>query len=60
MEGLGEAATDAVWYDIKEKAGATDFLGYDTETAEGVIAAIVAKGHEVDRARSGRRRGADP
>jgi alanyl-tRNA synthetase len=32
--GSGEATTEAVWYDVKEKVGATEFLGYETETAE--------------------------
>src|ERR687883_1748481 len=37
--GSGEAATETVWFGIKERAGATEFLGYDTETAEGVTLA---------------------
>ncbi|MBS7545034.1 alanine--tRNA ligase [Ancylobacter oerskovii] len=45
--GSGEAATDAVWFGIREKAGATEFLGYGTETAEGTVAALVADGVEV-------------
>ena len=48
--GSGEAATDAVWFDIKEKAGASEFLGYSTETAEGQILAIVHDGKPVDSA----------
>jgi alanyl-tRNA synthetase len=36
--GSGEAADAAIWFDIAEEHGATEFLGYDTETAEGVIA----------------------
>ena len=39
--GSGDTNTDAVWFDVRDKTGATDFLGYDTETAEGVISAIV-------------------
>jgi alanyl-tRNA synthetase len=46
--GSGEAATDALWFALREKVGATEFLGYDTETAEGVVAAIVRDGREVD------------
>jgi alanyl-tRNA synthetase len=46
-KGSGEAATDAVWFELKEKVGATDFLGYDTETAEGAITAIVKDGKQV-------------
>ena len=45
--GSGEAATETVWYALRERVGATDFLGYDTETAEGVIRAIVKDGVEV-------------
>ena len=48
--GSGEAATDAVWFDIKEKLGATEFLGYSTETAEGEILAIIRGGQSVDSA----------
>jgi len=36
--GSGEAATETVWYALRERVGATDFLGYETETAEGVVA----------------------
>jgi alanyl-tRNA synthetase len=42
--GTGEAATETVWFDLKESQGATDFLGYATETAEAEIKAIVAGG----------------
>jgi alanyl-tRNA synthetase len=39
--GTGEAADSAVWFDLAEAHGATDFLGYDTLTAEGQVLAIV-------------------
>ncbi|MCB4823690.1 alanine--tRNA ligase [Roseicella aerolata] len=48
--GSGEAATDAVWFDIREKVGASEFLGYSTETAEGQILAIVHDGKPVESA----------
>ncbi|WP_342361551.1 alanine--tRNA ligase [Terrarubrum flagellatum] len=51
--GSGEAATETVWFNLREKLGATEFLGYDTEEAEGVIAALVANGAEVDALREG-------
>lgn len=51
--GSGDAATETIWYEIKDKAGATDFLGYDTEAAEGVILALVRDGKQVDAAQSG-------
>ncbi len=51
--GSGEAATENIWFSIREKAGATDFLGYEAERAEGIVAAIVKDGGEVDRLRAG-------
>jgi alanyl-tRNA synthetase len=45
--GSGEAADEAVWFTLREKAGPTEFLGYETESAEGVVAAIVRDGKEV-------------
>ncbi len=35
--GSGEAATETVWFALRERVGATEFLGYETETAEGVV-----------------------
>jgi alanyl-tRNA synthetase len=51
--GSGEAATDAVWFGLREKLGATEFLGYDTESAEGVVTALVHDGHEVAELKAG-------
>jgi alanyl-tRNA synthetase len=45
--GSGEAATETVWFALREKVGATEFLGYETESAEGVVAALVRDGKEV-------------
>src|ERR1700716_1816469 len=46
--GSGDAATEAVWFQLRENLGATEFLGYETEGAEGVVAALVKDGKEVD------------
>ncbi|NBR11032.1 MAG: alanine--tRNA ligase [Alphaproteobacteria bacterium] len=51
--GSGEAATDTVWFAVKEKVGATEFLGYDTEQAEGVIRALVSNGQVVEKLTKG-------
>ncbi|MBI4967151.1 MAG: alanine--tRNA ligase [Rhodospirillales bacterium] len=51
--GSGEAATESVWFELREKVGATEFLGYDTETAEGTVLALVAEGKPVDRLTAG-------
>ncbi|RDI60892.1 alanine--tRNA ligase [Microvirga subterranea] len=51
--GSGEAATETVWFGIKERTGATEFLGYDTETAEGVALALLKDGQEVEALKAG-------
>ncbi len=51
--GSGEAATERVWFELKQKAGASEFLGYSTETAEAEILALVVNGAPVDRAGAG-------
>ncbi|MGA9867696.1 MAG: alanine--tRNA ligase, partial [Acetobacteraceae bacterium] len=51
--GSGEAATERVWFEIKERVGASEFLGYATETAEGEILALVANGASVTEAKAG-------
>src|SRR5579863_1596577 len=45
--GSGEAADEAVWFTLREKHGGTDFLGYETETAAGVVVALLRDGKEV-------------
>ncbi|MGJ5094433.1 alanine--tRNA ligase [Bradyrhizobium oligotrophicum] len=51
--GSGEAATETVWFELREKLGATEFLGYETETAEGAVTALVKDGAEVDSLKAG-------
>src|SRR5262249_41693947 len=51
--GSGEAATETVWFGLREKTGATEFLGYETESAEGVVAALVRDGKEVAELKKG-------
>ena len=51
--GSGEAATESIWFPLREKLGATEFLGYETESAEGVVSALVRDGKEVDQLKSG-------
>ncbi|MEM7744312.1 MAG: alanine--tRNA ligase [Pseudomonadota bacterium] len=49
-KGSGDAADETIWFDIADQHGATEFLGYDTETAEGQILAIVRDGKLVQQA----------
>ncbi|MEL6889221.1 MAG: alanine--tRNA ligase, partial [Pseudomonadota bacterium] len=51
--GSGEAADATIWFDVAEAHGATEFLGYDTETAEGQIVALVVDGKMTDTAGKG-------
>ncbi len=51
--GSGESATDAVWFSLKERVGATEFLGYETEAVESVVTAIVNDGADAMELRAG-------
>lgn len=52
-KGSGEKASDDLWYDLAEQAGATEFIGYSAEEGEGQIVAIVKNGVRVERAGAG-------
>ncbi|HET9686202.1 MAG TPA: alanine--tRNA ligase-related protein, partial [Pseudolabrys sp.] len=51
--GSGDTAQESVWFPLRERIGATEFLGYETETAEGVVAALVKDGKEVPELKKG-------
>ena len=51
--GSGEAATDQVWFAVADAVGPTEFLGYETESAEGVVTALVRGGQMVERLAAG-------
>jgi alanyl-tRNA synthetase len=51
--GSGDTAAENIWFPLREKLGATEFLGYETEVAEGVVGALVKDGNEVDSLKSG-------
>ncbi len=51
--GSGEAATEAVWFEVRDTVGATEFLGYNTEAAEGAVTAILVDGKPVEKAGEG-------
>ena len=58
--GSGEAATETVWFELKEMLGATEFLGYATEAAEASITGLVVDGQPTDEALPGAGRGPHP
>ena len=49
--GSGEVADASVWFDVADEHGPTEFLGYETEEAEGQIVALVVDGAAGDEAR---------
>ena len=48
--GSGEAATETIWFETRDDVGVSEFLGYDTETAEGLVVALVVDGKRVEEA----------
>ncbi|MDA7779771.1 alanine--tRNA ligase-related protein [Candidatus Pelagibacter sp.] len=46
-KGSGDSSVDQIWFNIKDRLGATDFLGYSTDKAEGVITLILKNNKEV-------------
>ena len=54
-KGSGEAKTDTVWFELREALGATEFLGYDTESAEALVTALVVDGKTVDGLKLGQK-----
>ena len=49
-KGSGATASDDVWFDIAERAGATEFTGYAASEGEGQVVALVKDGIEVQSA----------
>ena len=52
-KGSGEAATETIWFEVREKVGPTEFLGYETETAEGIVKAVIAGGKTAKELKKG-------
>ncbi|MGD9827722.1 MAG: alanine--tRNA ligase [Hyphomicrobiaceae bacterium] len=52
-KGSGDAATELVWFELRERVGATEFLGYATELAEGQVSAVVKGGKEAKSLKKG-------
>jgi alanyl-tRNA synthetase len=51
--GSGEVGEDKVWFAVADKVGPTEFLGYETESAEGVVTALVKGGQMVESLAAG-------
>ncbi len=46
--GSGDAGTEKVWFEIQEKVGATEFLGYNTLKADGQVTALVVNNESLN------------
>ncbi|MBI1275803.1 alanine--tRNA ligase [bacterium] len=53
--GSGEKGKDSIWFGIKEQTGASEFLGYRLNEAQGVLKAIVVDGKQTDKAAKGQK-----
>lgn len=51
--GSGESQTNRIWFELRDKLNATEFLGYKATTAEGVIEALIKDEREVPNVKSG-------
>ncbi len=48
-KGSGDSAVDDIWFSIKDKLGASEFLGYETDRAEGIVLVLLKDNKEVDQ-----------
>jgi alanyl-tRNA synthetase len=52
-KGSGDSSVDEIWFGIKDKVRATEFLGYETNQAEGIILSLLKNNKEVQSLKSG-------
>ena len=53
FKGSGDAKLSDVWFDVQDKTGKTEFLGYSVISAEAVVQALVLDGKVVDELQQG-------
>lgn len=51
--GSGEQQDDSIWFQVRERIGASEFLGYDTDVAQGLVQALIVKGQDVNESHEG-------
>jgi len=54
-KGSGDNAVERIWFNIREKLGPTDFLGYETDNSQGVVLSIVHDGKEIETLNEGKK-----
>ena len=51
--GSGDEGTEKIWFEVKERIGGSEFLGYTTTKSDGIIKALVQNSKEVDSVKNG-------
>ena len=54
-KGSGDSAVENIWFDIREKLGPTDFIGYETDNSQGVVLSIIHDGKEIETLNEGKK-----
>ena len=52
-KGSGDQAVDKIWFNLKDKIGSTEFLGYEKNKSEGIVLSLIKKGNEVKEINEG-------
>ena len=52
-KGSGDSSVDQVWFGIKDKIGPTEFLGYETDQAEGIVVGLLKDNKEIEELKNG-------
>ena len=52
-KGSGDSSVDEIWFGIKDKIGSTEFLGYESNQAEGVILSLIKNNKQSDSLKEG-------
>ena len=52
-KGSGDSSVSEIWFNLKEKIGPTEFLGYETNQAEGSVTAIIKDDKEIQQLKDG-------
>ncbi len=52
-QGSGDQTVDKIWFNLKNKIGLTEFLGYEKNKSEGIVLSLIKKGQEVNEISEG-------
>ncbi len=52
-KGSGDSSVDEIWFKIKDNLEPTEFLGYETNQAEGIVLSLIRDNKEVENLKKG-------